>query len=165
MRFINSIKSFDDSLAVVEKTILIIIVFTMIAMAVTQIILRNGFGFGIIWADSFIRTLVLWAALISAMLAARTNEHIKIDIILHKIPDKYLPLMTQLLSLFVFFICIVASYYSIQFVIVEQKFPSTAFAEVPTWICVLIIPIFFIITGLRYLLFSITGSHRVDIKQ
>jgi len=155
---LNSIRTLDNGLARIEKILLFIVVFTMIGMAVLQIILRNGFGFGIVWAESFIRILVLWSALIGAMLAAKTNEHIKIDVALHKLPEKYLTIVTRLLSLFVCIICFIAAYHSYLFVLEEYNFPNTAFSQVPTWACAAIIPLFFVITGLRYFFLLIVGD-------
>jgi len=49
----------DNGLFSLEKGLLVAAVLIMIGIAVLQIILRNGFGFGIIWAEPLVRALVL----------------------------------------------------------------------------------------------------------
>jgi len=64
-----------------EDGVLVALLLTMISLAVSQIVLRNGFDTGITWADSLLRVLVLWIALIGALVATRQQQHINIDLI------------------------------------------------------------------------------------
>ncbi|MBK6758569.1 MAG: hypothetical protein IPG70_13625 [Moraxellaceae bacterium] len=52
-----------------EDSILVALLLAMIVLAVTQIALRNGFDTGITWADALLRVMVLWIALLGAMVA------------------------------------------------------------------------------------------------
>jgi TRAP-type C4-dicarboxylate transport system permease small subunit len=58
----------------------------MISLAFAQIVLRNGFDGGIVWADSLLRIMVLWIALIGAVVASRDQRHINIDLISRFLP-------------------------------------------------------------------------------
>ena len=51
---------------------------TMLVLAVMQIALRNFFDGGFLWAESFVRVLVLWIAILGALVATRQNNHISI---------------------------------------------------------------------------------------
>ena len=53
----------------------------IIFLALLQILLRNAFGFGFLWAESVLKILVLWIALLGAMVATREDHHIKIDLL------------------------------------------------------------------------------------
>ena len=44
-----------------------------------QIVLRNVFSVGLVWADGFVRLLVLWIAVVGAIAASRDHKHIAID--------------------------------------------------------------------------------------
>ena len=44
---------------------------TMLAIALMQIVLRNFFDSGVLWAETFSRVLVLWLAMLGAMVATR----------------------------------------------------------------------------------------------
>ncbi|MEM9621755.1 MAG: TRAP transporter small permease subunit [Pseudomonadota bacterium] len=63
-----------------EDLLLALLLSGMIGMAAAQVILRNLFDSGILWGDSAVRVLVLWVAMIGAMVASRQDEHIRIDI-------------------------------------------------------------------------------------
>ena len=64
-----------------ETGLLVILLMTMIVIAITQIILRNFYGSGILWGESYVRIAVLWLTLIGGMIASRTDNHISIDVI------------------------------------------------------------------------------------
>jgi TRAP-type C4-dicarboxylate transport system permease small subunit len=65
----------------IEDWLLILMLSAMVILAVAQILFRNVFDSGIVWADPLLRTLVLWVALSGAVIATRTNNHIRIDIL------------------------------------------------------------------------------------
>ena len=44
---------------------------SILVMALIQIVLRNVFDSGLLWAESFLRILVLWIAILGAMVATR----------------------------------------------------------------------------------------------
>src|SRR6056297_1165147 len=65
----------------IEKTVLCLLLFSMILLSFSQVILRNFFSFGFIWANEALRTEVIWIAFIGAALATEYNRHIRIDIV------------------------------------------------------------------------------------
>jgi TRAP-type C4-dicarboxylate transport system permease small subunit len=54
--------------------LLVLLLLAMISLAFAQIVLRNGFDGGIIWADSLLRIMVLWIALIGAVVASQGSK-------------------------------------------------------------------------------------------
>lgn len=133
-----------------ENGILMAALITMIFMAVMQIVLRNLFGIGLIWAESSLRVLVLWLALLGAMVATRDKGHINIDVATHYLPDRVLVYINALVSLFSAGICAVVFWYSLDLVRIEYEDQTIAFANVPTWLCQSIIPFAFLIMSLRF---------------
>lgn len=65
----------------VEDAILIVLLTAMIGFAVAQILLRNVFESGIVWADPLLRALVLWIGLAGAVVATRLDKHISINVL------------------------------------------------------------------------------------
>ena len=63
----------------VENGILAVLLLSMLAMAVLQILMRNLFETGIIWGDILVRILLLWVGLAGAMVASRQGNHISSD--------------------------------------------------------------------------------------
>jgi len=135
-----------------EDGLLISTLAIMILLALSQIILRNLFETGIEWSDPTLRVLVLWLGLLGAIAATKKNNHISIDIISRILP-RYGQVITACINnLFSAVICIIISYYSSQFVIMEYEEDINAFSNVPAWLCEIIIPIGFGLMALRFLI-------------
>ena len=140
----------------IEDTVLVVLLLLMISMAVLQIVMRNMFDSGIIWGDSLVRILVLWIGLMGAMIASRNNNHISIDVLSRYLPKQIKKITHLIISVFTSFVCAVMAYFSFNFVIMEKQDGFTAFANMPAWVCEIIIPIAFSIISLRYIFLSIT---------
>jgi TRAP-type C4-dicarboxylate transport system permease small subunit len=147
----SALSRIHSGLVQTENWILVLILVSMLVIAVLQIFLRNFFGFGIVWAETLVRVLVLWTALIGAMVATRNGKHINIDILTRYLPDKSKFTVLGLVNLFTACICGIISYYSVYFVYLEYQDASLAFAQVPNWVCESIIPLAFLIMAVRYL--------------
>ena len=143
-----------------EDSLLVSALISMLLMAVLQICLRNFFDSGIFWAESFLRILVLWIAMLGAMVATRESNHISIDVVsryLNPLPRKLVELFTRWLSAC---ICGVVAFYSFEFVQYEYEDKTIAFAEVPTWMCQSIIPFGFAVMAIRFVINGLLGLKR-----
>lgn len=138
-----------------EDLLLVGLLLSMISIAFTQIVLRNGFDGGIVWADSLLRIMVLWIALIGALVASRDQRHINIDLISRFLPPMGKRVAGVVSTLFTMLICLALAYYSFEFVKMEYESPSPAFAQVPTWACESIMPIAFTLMAIRYFIHSV----------
>jgi TRAP-type C4-dicarboxylate transport system permease small subunit len=154
-----------NSLQKVEDLILISLFLIMIFMAVLQIFLRNLFDSGVFWGDSLVRIIGLWIGLIGAMVASRDNNHITIDIISRFLPKAVKQVTTRITSIFTSIVCGIMAWVSLRFVRFEMEDNLIAFANVPAWVCEVIIPIAFAIICIRYLFFSITGFKDTATKE
>jgi TRAP-type C4-dicarboxylate transport system permease small subunit len=139
----------------IEDGFLVALLVAILAMAVVQIFLRNVFDSGIIWGDILVRILVLWIGMAGAVIGSRTGEHINVDIVTRHLSEAARPVVRSVIAILTAAVCSVASYYSFKFVAAEAAFGGTAFADVPVWICQVIIPVGFAVIALRYLLLGI----------
>lgn len=137
-----------------ESFLLLLFLFSAIVLASTQIVLRNIFDTGIFWADSALRVFVLWIGMLGAMYAARKHKHIKIDIFQPYLSPKAQVISQSIINFLTAIICSITTYYSINFVYFEYTDGLIAFANVPVWICELIIPVAFFIMSIRYLIYT-----------
>jgi len=144
-----------------EDSILVGLLLIMITMAVLQIFLRNFFDSGIVWGDSLVRVLVLWIGLMGAMIASRTDNHISIDILSRYLPAQIKKITTLATHLFTAVVTALMAWFSLSFVRMEKIDNFIAFANVPAWVCELIIPIAFMVICIRYTLFSINSLTRL----
>ena len=104
---------------VLEDGVLVTLLLTMISLAVSQIVLRNAFDTGITWADSLLRVLVLWIALIGALVATRQQQHINIDLISRFLPVSAKRFVSAIVALFSAAVCAMLAYYCFDFVKME----------------------------------------------
>lgn len=132
----------------------------MIALAATQIILRNIWESGIVWGDPMTKILVLWVAMLGAMSATRDGNHINIDLLSRFLPAKAQTVNRMITDLFAAAVCAVLTYHAARMVMIDHETASVAFATVPTWVCELIIPIGFGTMGLRFLNASLLAVYR-----
>lgn len=147
------------------ETFLLVFTFLVILLiAVTQILLRNVFDMGIIWADTFLRISVLWLGMMGALVASRNNNHISMNLGQKYLSKKNLRFVKMIIYFFTASVCFVVTWYGINLVLMEYEEAGLAFSHVPIWLTVSIIPIAFMIIGLRYLTLSILllSGHAVD---
>ena len=133
-----------------EDSLLILSLLSMLTMALAQIVMRNLFDSGFLWAESFLRILVLWVAMLGAMVATRERNHINIDILSRYLSDKAMLPVKVLTGLFAAVICMLCAYHSIEFIQYEYEDETIAFGVIPVWVCQSIIPVGFFSMGLRF---------------
>lgn len=143
-----------------EDGVLVLLLLAMIGVAVTQIVLRNGFDGGFLWAENFLRVLVLWIGLAGAMAASREHRHINIDIIGRFLPPRVARVTAIFNALFTAAVAGALAWFTLEFVRVEYASPSIAFANIPTWACESIMPFAFAVIALRYLLLALLTPWR-----
>lgn len=144
-----------------EDALLVGLLLAMVLVAVAQIILRNGFDGGFLWAEGFLRVLVLWIGLAGAMAASREHRHISIDIIGRFLPPGPAKVAAVFNALFTATVAGALAWYTLDFVLIEYESPSMAFANVPTWVCESIMPFAFAVIALRYLLLAVITPWKV----
>ena len=138
-----------------EDGLLVVAVLAMVILAALQIVLRNAFGTGLIWIEPMLRALVLWIGLLGAVAASRGGRHIAIDILTRALPDRWRRRLQGAACAFTTLVCAAIAAHGVRYVLLEHEFDGTAFAGVPTWAVVTIIPLAFGLIGLRYALFAL----------
>lgn len=133
-----------------EDLLLALLLGTIVLLAPLQIVLRNFFEAGWVWADPFLRLLVLWVALFGAMAASRQDKQIAVDVVSKFLSLRAKAIVGFLTGLFTAFVCVVVAYYSWLFVLGERAYGSIAFADVPAWLCEIVIPFAFAIIAVRH---------------
>ena len=138
-----------------EDALLALLLTSMIGVAVLQIILRNFFDSGLFWGDSAVRTMVLWVAMLGAMVASRNDEHIRIDLAGQYLTGPARVWVSRLVNAFVCVVLLIFSWYSLEFVRYEYEDQAIAFASVPAWLCESIMPAGAFIMAMRYALLTV----------
>jgi TRAP-type C4-dicarboxylate transport system permease small subunit len=124
----------------------------MMLLAVAQIVMREVFSTGFVWADELIKLMVLWLAMIGSVAASRDNRHIRIDALSHILPKPAIKLTRILVDLFAVAVCAVVAWYSYQYLLVEIEFvdEELVLGDKPAWIAHLIVPLGFALVAYRF---------------
>ena len=135
-----------------ENTMLIAMLALMVLLAAAQILLRNFLDTSIYGADQLLRLLVLWVALLGAVSASREGKHIHVDAIARWLPPGINAGVTALTDLFTLCVCLALAWQSLRFIQSARESAEMAFGSFPVWVAAMILPLAFMLIGLRYAL-------------
>ena len=138
----------------VEDVITVLLVAAMVILSTGQIVFRDVWHRGLVWADPTLRVMVLWVAMLGAMAATRSNNHITVDVLSRMLSPRVRRFTQRITSLFAAGVSGLIAYEGARFVLMEFQDGTTVFSRVPSWCCELIIPIGFAVIALRFLLLA-----------
>lgn len=134
------LKLLDRALSKVESVLLIVFLGTMLLLAFAQVVLRNVFGTGFVWADTIVRHLVLWTGFVGAALAAGEGKHISIDALTKFVPPHTRRLVQVFTSVFAVLACCFLAEAAWTYLKAEHAEGVDLVLSIPTWVAILIIP-------------------------
>lgn len=134
-----------------ENFALVALLGAMVVLAVLQIVLRQFFDDGIVWADELIKIIVLWLAMVGSIAAARDNRHIRIDVLSHVLPERGVILTRMLVDLFAAIVCAVIAWQAWRYLQIEIEFEETVLLEQPAWVAHAVVPVAFLLISYRFL--------------
>lgn len=137
------LKAIDKALTQAEGAILIVLLSVMVVMSFLQVVLRNLFSSGILWADILLRHILLWLGFLGAALATSENRHINIDALRRFFSPRLRSAVEVLTNLFAAVICYLLASASWRFVEGEIEGGQNLFGDVPAWYGSIIIPLGF----------------------
>ena len=148
-QFFESINNF---FAKIEKIFLVIGVSVMILVVFFDIILRELFDGGFIWAKELAAFLMIWVGFVGASLAAKENKHIVVGIPEKLFPKKVLPYVSLFASVIIFTVTILIAYLGFNYVLETKEFGETSLVlNIPLWIVQIIIPASLVIIAFRFI--------------
>lgn len=139
----------------IEDGLLVLLLLLMVASSAGQIILRELFHSGFVAADPFARLMVLWVAMFGAVVAARNDKHINIDILSRLLSQAGRRRLRSVVHVISASVCIIIAYTSLRFVLEEFSYGSTVFSGIPAWIAESVIPLGFALISLHYLILAV----------
>jgi TRAP-type C4-dicarboxylate transport system permease small subunit len=144
-----------------EDALLVLILTVLVVLSGAQIVARNVFESGMIWADPALRVLVLWVGLVGAMVAARDDRQITVDAVTRLVGERWRLGIRVLTDLFTAVVCVAVAWHSVRLVLEDRAAGLTAFGGIPVWVCEVVLPLAFAVIGLRYLLFAVGHARRL----
>ena len=133
----------------IENGLIAVLVLAMVLLAGAQILLRNLASSGIDWADPLLRAMVLWAAMLGALAAARDDKHIGLDLVTHFVHGRTKRVFRFIALMFAAAVCAAMAWYGGNLVMLDYASATIAFGRVPSWCVELILPLGFALLALR----------------
>lgn len=140
-----------------EIGIVTALLLALVFLGCMQIVLRNFFHSGVLWADPLMRHLVLWLGCLGATLATTRVRHINIDVFSRLVPRRHKGYRRAV----VYSATAVAAFYlgvaALRLVVDERAFGDVAFGSVKTWTLQTVLPLAFFVISYRSLVNLFTG--------
>ncbi len=133
-----------------EDGFLCVLLIAMVALACLQIVLRQVFSGGFLWAEPLLRYLVLWAGLIGAVVATRKGKHIAIDVASYLVPEKIKYWLQLTIDVFSVAVAAALSWAAINFVRNEASLGGQELLTIPSWCWTMIFPVAFSLIFLHF---------------
>jgi TRAP-type C4-dicarboxylate transport system permease small subunit len=134
-----------------EIAVIALLLGSLIFFGCLQIVLRNFFHRGLLWADPLMRHTVLWLGCLGAVLATSKMRHINIDVFTRFLPPRIRAVRDRIISLVTAFATSVLGFAALKLVIDEKEFGETAFLNVDTWMLQAVLPVAFFLISYRSL--------------
>jgi TRAP-type C4-dicarboxylate transport system permease small subunit len=142
----------------IETGLIALLVLAMVLLAGAQILLRDLFETGLTWVDPLLRAMVLWAAMLGALAAARDDKHIGLDLLTHFVHGRT-RLVLRAVSL-AFAACVSAALAWFGVGLVQLDYGAgAATAGIPNWLLEAIVPLGFALLALRFALRAFAPPH------
>lgn len=146
----------------VEVAVLALMLMTLVGLGCAQILLRNVFHSGWLWADPLMRHIVLWLGALGAALASARMRHISVDALSRLLPVSSLPLRRFVVYGVTAIVAYSLTVATMRLAVDERTYGEVAFLGVRTWTLQLVLPVAFAIITYRTVLAIFLGRESVE---
>jgi TRAP-type C4-dicarboxylate transport system permease small subunit len=133
-----------------EHILLVAFLGGMVLLAFLQVVLRNFFGTGIMWADTIVRHLVLWSGFVGAALATSEERHISIDALTKFLSERTRHIVFIFTSAFAAIVCYYLARAGWTYMLEERTNGGELVLGIQTWVALSIIPVGYILVGFHF---------------
>lgn len=144
----------ERGLAAAEQTLLAVLLVVMVALSFLQVALRGLFDGGFLWADTFLRHLVLWGAFLGACLAAADGKQFAMEGAERLLAGRARAASHAVIHLLTGSVCVLMARASWTFLLQEKEGGATLFSvgdwHVPGWWFEVILPVGFVLLAAHY---------------
>ena len=134
----------------VERLLLAALVAGMVGLATIQIVLRNVWHMGWVWADPLLGMGLLWLTMLGALAAAGRGRHLSIDLAEALLPRRAAAVLARIMALFAAVVCVLLAWAAGRYVGFQRELDPSRLLGWPVWKYQLIIPAAFWLMALRF---------------
>ena len=155
-------RRFFQATGYLEIAIVALMLVTLVVLGCAQILLRNAFHSGWLWADPLMRHIVLWLGALGAALASARMRHISVDALSRLLPASALPLRRLIVYGLTAIVAYTLTVATVRLVVDERVYGEVAFFGVRTWVLQTILPVAFAMITYRTLLAIFLGRESAE---
>lgn len=117
----------------IEDTVLIVMFMTMVGIIFFQVIMRYVFNNSLTWSEELGKFLFVWLSWFGISIGHRRREHIKITLLVDKLPYKLKQLSEALTELILIAICGITMYYGVIMMNIQINVPYAGIKISTAW--------------------------------
>ena len=141
----------DKVLYFIESAVLTLLLLTLIALGIAQIVSRDLLESGFEWAEPLQRVVVFWLGLFGAVAAARASRHIRIDLLPRMLRGVSARAIHVASCLFTAAVSALLCWHAGRLIWFDYQDQTTGVLGLPAWVIGLILPLSFGAIALCYL--------------
>lgn len=162
---LNFFRRLDALGRLAENVALVSLLTGLMVLAVGQIVLRELFSTGFVWADELVKLIVLWLAMFGAIAAARENRHIRIDLLSHLLPPTAIVITRVVVDLFAAVVSGFIAVHTWRYMQLEIEFEEVVLIDTPAWIAHIILPLAFALIAYRFVVGAIKSVIELSLGE
>ena len=151
------LQAFSNGLARIESLALAMCLLAMLGVAFFQVVMRNIYDIGYIWADILVRVLVLWVGLLGAAVATSEARHLTIDAITKFLPARLTRVIHVMTWTFALVVCVLLAQASFEYIDLQKQSNEPSVFGIPVHITEIIIPIAFVLISFHFAVLIVNG--------
>ncbi|QZY55168.1 TRAP transporter small permease [Crassaminicella profunda] len=117
----------------IEDTVLIVMFMAMVGIIFFQVIMRYIFNNSLSWSEELGKFLFVWLSWLGISIGHRKKEHIRITLLVDKLPNKLKHLAEALTELILIFICGITMYYGFNMINIQINVPYAGIKISTAW--------------------------------
>ena len=133
-----------------EGLAIVVLTAFLTVFALLQIVMRNFYSTGFVWADTLMRHVVVWLGFLGASFATGKGRHIQIELLPKLLPPGPARAVKLFCILFAAVVSVVLAHASWEFVQNERASASIALANIPYWWLEVIFPFGFATMAVKF---------------
>ena len=130
---INGKSKFIATLNKTEDICLVSMFVAMVSIIFFQVIMRYVFNNSLYWSEELGKFIFVWISWLGISIGQRRNEHIKITLLVDRLPYTTRKIMEIIADILLILICIVTLYYAIILVQTQAKVPYAGIKIKTSW--------------------------------
>lgn len=138
-----------------ETALLVALLAVMVTLSFAQVVLRQAFGLGLLWADTFLRHAVLWVGFLGAARATVEQKHFAFEVLAERAGPRSKRWLLGVSNGCAALACVFLARASWKFLLDEKASGAELFRvagiAVPAWLFAVIVPVGFALVGLHAL--------------